>query len=530
VEQLALEEEISSQAWPAAVSRAARMAIRSKAREPKPAPPVSARASKPTMVFHDGKAEPKSQKDLATELTLEKQASESRLVAVLARQKSDSLLVGGAAAGSEATDTGADEARAEGTGRAAATSEAARNALPGTTETESLDVDEVVAALEAFDGDAGGAPAPMHEDGAATGRDGRGGDSGGEAGVTPLAECIDFDRPLSGALRKGLVRVIRCDFLLAQPDGWLLRRLQDLRGMDGALVEPHAAAALLGRADRSIIALSHCWLSKAHPDPFGQQLAAVRGYLQQLRERGSLPDDAAIFWDYGCLPQSPRTPEDTRIFRTALRVMAYVYASPLGTSVLQLRRVPPRPTQFDGCVLACELPPQSGAAQVRAALARFGPIEGIELDKEGGAASEATARFSSHEDARDAAAFDGYTDTLGAGAFVCLAYNDRPYHERGWCVAEEHYSTECMLLMHMPRSIPRPKIAYLTDEGIAKELIPEGRNSRDVNNKLKRTKFTGKGDREIVMQIYVQLKSRLIYYRRFEPNTSLQSFEPNRMP
>ena len=84
--------------------------------------------------------------------------------------------------------------------------------------------------------------------------------------------------------------------------------------------------------------------------------------------------------------------------------------------------------------------------------------------------------------------------------------------------------------MHMPRSIPRPKIAYLTDEGIAKELIPEGRNSRDVNNKLKRTKFTGKGDREIVMQIYVQLKSRLIYYRRFEPNTSLQSFEPNRMP
>jgi hypothetical protein len=50
---------------------------------------------------------------------------------------------------------------------------------------------------------------------------------------------------------------------------------------------------------------------------------------------------------FGSLPQKPRTVDEEVTFKQALRIMADVYASPLGTCVLQLKDIPPRPVNFD---------------------------------------------------------------------------------------------------------------------------------------------------------------------------------------
>ena len=58
---------------------------------------------------------------------------------------------------------------------------------------------------------------------------------------------------------------------------------------------------------------------------------------------------------FASLPQRDRTGERTEeeatVFKRALSVMALFYASLTGTSVLQLKDVPPRPAAFDGRIV-----------------------------------------------------------------------------------------------------------------------------------------------------------------------------------
>ena len=130
-----------------------------------------------------------------------------------------------------------------------------------------LNVDSIIEELES---DRGGAPSPpgggrlarMHSS-SEGGGDGAGGGWGGGGWGGGLDELRAIDKALLGALGKGLIRVIRCSFLLRQADDWVLPRLQELRETTGALLEPAEAAQLLMRAaDRSILALSQC---VAHP-------------------------------------------------------------------------------------------------------------------------------------------------------------------------------------------------------------------------------------------------------------------------
>ena len=57
---------------------------------------------------------------------------------------------------------------------------------------------------------------------------------------------------------------------------------------------------------------------------------------------------------FASLPQKPpggdRSEIEIAIFKRALAVMAFVYASLKGTAVLQLKDVPPRPKEYDGCI------------------------------------------------------------------------------------------------------------------------------------------------------------------------------------
>jgi len=86
------------------------------------------------------------------------------------------------------------------------------------------------------------------------------------------------------------------------------------------------------------VALSYRWLTKDHPDPEGFHLAIIANvaekYMEQEKENwilgdflkdafteAGIPDqtDFAIFWDFPCLYQKPRTPEQDLLFMPGLR-------------------------------------------------------------------------------------------------------------------------------------------------------------------------------------------------------------------
>ncbi|EOD21951.1 hypothetical protein EMIHUDRAFT_240710 [Emiliania huxleyi CCMP1516] len=77
---------------------------------------------------------------------------------------------------------------------------------------------------------------------------------------------------------------------------------------------------MLLRGDRSILSLSHGWLTALHPDPHGTTLAAVRRFL--LFDTAAA-GEAGLFWDFASLPQrgpngEARTEEEKRIFNRGL--------------------------------------------------------------------------------------------------------------------------------------------------------------------------------------------------------------------
>ena len=78
-------------------------------------------------------------------------------------------------------------------------------------------------------------------------------------------------------------------------------------------------------------------------------------------------------------PNGKRTKTENEAFERALSVMADVYASAVGTTVLQIKEIPPRPNEFDGAL--CLFDPKAGVdeAAVRLALSRFGEIKSVDL-------------------------------------------------------------------------------------------------------------------------------------------------------
>ena len=113
-----------------------------------------------------------------------------------------------------------------------------------------------------------------------------------------------------------------------------------------------------------------------------------------------------------------------------VRRMNQLYASAVGTTVLQIKEIPPRPTAFDGKLCLFGPGKDVSEAEVRSALERFGTIttvvdRRIELGRD-----EIAVHFTTHQAVLDAVAADLKTDLWkGLGAL----YNDRPYDERGWC-------------------------------------------------------------------------------------------------
>jgi len=103
--------------------------------------------------------------------------------------------------------------------------------------------------------------------------------------------------------------------------------------------------------------------------------------------------------------------------------MADVYASAVGTTVLQLKEIPPRPTEYDGKLALFGVEEEEA---VRKALP-----SGVRCEKVGGMT---VVSFPTHE---EALAFKGSRKQKKLAKLcegIDTVYNERPYDERGWCV------------------------------------------------------------------------------------------------
>ena len=112
--------------------------------------------------------------------------------------------------------------------------------------------------------------------------------------------------------------------------------------------------------------------------------------------------------------------------------MADVYASAVGTTVLQIKDVPSRPEEYDGVI--CLSDPRLPEAEIREALEEFGPINSIDSGMRFGF-KLTRVYFSTHEAALRAKG-EAARLTHVAG-HIDTRYNERSYNGRTGEVGRE---------------------------------------------------------------------------------------------
>ena len=151
-----------------------------------------------------------------------------------------------------------------------------------------------------------------------------------EAGYKKYVEA----QGLLDALEGGDTVVISARWLLSQERGYVLPKRGELPP-EAIISADELRRSYEGRGIFSakdffpIIAVSHCWRTKAHPDPEGkttrmlqEQLAKVWSDFMGVREFS----DVGIFFDWCPLWQTPRTSEQQECFDRALRAINHWYA------------------------------------------------------------------------------------------------------------------------------------------------------------------------------------------------------------
>ena len=237
-----------------------------------------------------------------------------------------------------------------------------------------------------------------------------------------------LDNALVEVLLKGDIRLLSTAWLLAQPGGYLIERRQDLekreeRG-ESPLLSRQEAFDLVRRGDRSVGAFTYGWLSPGNPDPLGTRLAVLRIALAQL------PHIEGLFWDFASLFQVLRTPTEDKAFGRSLPAMNQLYASAVGTTVLQLKEIPPTPEEYLGALCLFGVADTISEVTVKKAFNRFGKIVSCELDGPLRTSQNAVVvRFASHTEALAAKAGGA---VVGVCAGADTLYNEHPYERRGW--------------------------------------------------------------------------------------------------
>ena len=201
--------------------------------------------------------------------------------------------------------------------------------------------------------------------------------------------------------------------------------------------------------------------------------------------------------------------------------MGDVYASVICMSVLQLKEIPVRPTEYDGILCLFDVHGGVDEAAICSALAPFGEITGFEASP-----ARTIVRFTTHEAAlavrRAAAAADEQFQGLFGGADTL--YNERSYDGRqgeaarddddgrGWCCLESAVSVELIArLSAFPRmraslDLLPPKVFSLSSEydpsPLPLEHLAGGQHVDEARRSIERATFTGKGDKPRVIQLY----------------------------
>jgi Ran GTPase-activating protein (RanGAP) involved in mRNA processing and transport len=354
--------------------------------------------------------------------------------------------------------------------------------------------------------------------------------SEGGFGIDPEVkrELSALDNDLAEVLERGDIALVGAKWLKAQlarqPDYRIVRR-QDLKPVGGITphLEPEEAKRLLLKGERAIGAFSLGWPTSGNPDPTGHRIEAL---WRALQER---PDIEAFFWDFPSLyqnsDQSPRTEEQERAFKRGLGVMGHIYASAIGTTVLQLKELPLRPPEYDGKLCLFDLAPGVDGAAIKTALESHGDIVSCTLGRFG----SMTVCFTTHAAAQAAKRAAAQLAHIAGG--VDTLFNERSYdgrhgeagldddEGRGWCVFESAVSGELIVrLSAIPRvkaeldKLP-PKMLQLRS-GCPLETVDlsAGRletRVAEVVARIEGATFTGKGDKAMVVGLYKKYVDRI---------------------
>ena len=115
--------------------------------------------------------------------------------------------------------------------------------------------------------------------------------------------------------------------------------------------------------------------------------------------------------------------------------MGDLYASAIGTTVLQLKEIPQRPEEFHGKVVLFGV--KGSASDIEAALSEFGTVVIGEVGV------TMTVRFTTHEAACLARRAAPQLSHLCDG--IDTLFNERSYDDRGWCIFESAVSSELIV-------------------------------------------------------------------------------------
>ena len=197
-----------------------------------------------------------------------------------------------------------------------------------------------------------------------------------------------------------------------------------------------------------ILSVSHCWEAKQHPDPFCFQAQGLPGDWKSSKalHGKELHGDflSWIFVDFLCLPQYYRTPEEQVFFKRAMANMHVLYAHRCIGMVFRLE----------------DLTDESAKAF---------PPDFIDIYYEEAGAEPGSGKF-------------------GPQPFNKLEFNDTPYHERGWCVAEIQWMCTKTRIKGFAPMTP----------AMFRERVERGRRELPGGVILK---FTHRSDEEIVVEL-----------------------------
>jgi len=215
----------------------------------------------------------------------------------------------------------------------------------------------------------------------------------------------------------------------------------------------------------------------------------------------------------------PPTPVGLCAVRASSPQINSLYGSAIGTTVLQLKELPPRPREYDGKLCLFNVAPGVDEAAIEAALVPYGDIVSCTLGKTARSASVCFATQAAAQAAKRAKAqlvhIAGGVDTL---------FNERSYdgrhgeagfdddEGRGWCIFESEVSGELILrLSVVPRlkaeldKLPPKMLQVRSGHSLEPVDLSAGRlemRVADVIARIEGATFTAGADKAIVIGLY----------------------------